>query len=118
MKLNIGIFQYEMQDEDPFEKIDRLESHLNKNDNLDLVICPELFISGYGNLDNINKLSENHDGKYAKKISTLAKKSSTAIIYGYPEISNNQLYNSAQLFDSEGLSLANHRKKTSAANSK
>jgi predicted amidohydrolase len=111
MKLNIGIFQYEMQDEDPFEKIDRLESHLNKNDNLDLVVCPELFISGYGNLDNINKFSENHDGKYAKKISTLAKKSSTAIIYGYPEISNNQLYNSAQLFDSEGLSLANHRKK-------
>ena len=40
MKLNIGIFQYEMQDEDPFEKIDRLESHLNKNDNLDLVVCP------------------------------------------------------------------------------
>ena len=111
MKLNIGIFQYEMQDENPFEKINRLESHLNRNDKLDLVVCPELFISGYGNLDNINKFSENHDGKYAKKISTLAKKSSTAIIYGYPEISNNQLYNSAQLFDSEGLSLANHRKK-------
>ena len=111
MKLNIGIFQYEMQDENPFEKINRLESHLNNNDKLDLVVCPELFISGYGNLDNINKFSENHDGKYAKKISTLAKKSSTAIIYGYPEISNNQLYNSAQLFDSEGLSLANHRKK-------
>ena len=34
MKLNIGIFQYEMQDEDPFEKINRLESHLNKNDKL------------------------------------------------------------------------------------
>ena len=112
MKLNIGIFQYEMQDEDPLDKINRLESHLNKNDDeLDLVVCPELFISGYGNLDNINKFSENHDGEYAKKISALAQKSSTAIIYGYPEISNNQLYNSAQLFDSKGLSLANHRKK-------
>ena len=35
MKLNIGIFQYEMQDEDPLDKINRLESHLNKNDKLD-----------------------------------------------------------------------------------
>jgi predicted amidohydrolase len=111
MKLNIGIFQYEMQNEDPFEKINRLESHLNNNDKLDLVVCPELFISGYGNLDNINKFSENHDGEYAKKISALAQKSSTAIIYGYPEISNNQLFNSAQLFDSKGLSLTNHQKK-------
>ena len=111
MKLNIGIFQYEMQDENPFEKINRLESHLNRNDKLDLVVCPELFISGYGNLDNINKFSENHDGEYAKKISALAQKSSTAIIYGYPEISNNQLFNSAQLYDSKGLSLTNHRKK-------
>ena len=84
MKLNIGIFQYEMQDENPFEKINRLESHLNNNDKLDLVVCPELFISGYGNLDNINKFSENRNGEYAKKISALAQKSSTMIIYGYP----------------------------------
>ena len=111
MKLNIGIFQYEMQNEDPFEKINRLENHLNNNDKLDLVVCPELFISGYGNLDNINKFSENRNGEYAKKISALAQKSSTAIIYGYPEISNNQLFNSAQLYDSKGLSLTNHRKK-------
>ncbi len=68
MKLNVGIFQYEMQDENPLKKINRLESHLNKNDKLDLVVCPELFISGYGNLDNINKFSENHDGEYANKI--------------------------------------------------
>ncbi len=98
MKLNIGIFQYEMQDEDPFEKINRLESHLNKNDKLDLVVCPELFISGYGSHENINKYSETNDGKYAKKISSLAKRSSTSIVYGYPEITNNQLYNSAQRF--------------------
>ena len=111
MQLNIGIFQYEMQDEDPFEKINRLGNHLNNNDKLDLVVCPELFISGYGNLDNINKFSENHDGEYAKKISALAKKSCTAVVYGYPETENNHLYNSAQLFDNEGQSIANHRKK-------
>ena len=28
MKINIGIFQYEMQDESPLEKIGRLETHI------------------------------------------------------------------------------------------
>ena len=30
MKMNIGIFQYEMQDESPLEKIGRLEAQLNE----------------------------------------------------------------------------------------
>ena len=111
MKLNIGIFQYEMKDESPFEKINRLEEHLTTHSKLDLVLCPELFISGYGSLEKINEYSETHDGEYAKKISSLAKKYNTAIIYGYPEISNGNLFNSAQLFNDNGLSIANHQKK-------
>ena len=110
MKLSLGIFQYEMQDEHPLDKIQRLEDHLSKNNNLDLVLCPELFISGYGCPEKINEFSEANDGVYAKKISTIAKKSNTAIVYGYPEINNNQLFNSAQLFNNDGLSIANHRK--------
>ena len=111
MKLNIGIFQYEMQDESPDEKITRLGRLLEENSPLDLVICPELFISGYGSLEKINTYSEKSDGKYAKKMSALAKKLNTAIIYGYPEKDGHQLFNSAQLFDDEGISIVNHRKK-------
>ena len=111
MNLNIGIFQYEMQDESPDEKINRLEGLLEEANPLDIVICPELFLSGYGSLEKINAYSENSEGNYAKEISALAKKSNTAIIYGYPEKDDHQLFNSAQLFDSEGISIANHRKK-------
>ena len=111
MKINIGIFQYEMQDESPFEKISRLETHLNENSQLDLVICPELFISSYGSYEKIRQYSETSDGEYANKIASLAKKSSTAIVYGYPEIQGDSLFNSAQLFDSKGISIVNHRKK-------
>ena len=53
MKLNLGIFQYEMQDESPDAKINRLAIHLSEITQLDLVICPELFISGYGSLEKI-----------------------------------------------------------------
>ena len=111
MKMNIGIFQYEMQDESPLEKIDRLAALLNEKPQLDLVVCPELFISGYGSFEKIKKYSENRDGKFANNIASLAKKTCTAIVYGYPELEVDSLFNSAQLFDSKGLSMANHRKK-------
>lgn len=111
MKINIGIFQYEMRDESPFEKIDRLAALLNEKPQLDLVVCPELFISGYGSFEKIKEYSETSKGKCANKILSLAKKTCTAIVYGYPEIEGTSLHNSAQLFDSKGLSIANHRKK-------
>ena len=59
MILNIGVFQYKMRDETPFKKIQRLENHLKKNTTLDLIVCPELFLSGYGShkkLKNVLKL--------------------------------------------------------------
>ena len=62
-------------------------------------------------LKKLMQYSENSEGNYAKEISALAKKSNTAIIYGYPEKDDHQLFNSAQLFDNEGISIANHRKK-------
>ncbi len=40
MNLNIGIFQYEMQDESPDEKINRLGRLLEETSPLDTVICP------------------------------------------------------------------------------
>ena len=77
MKINIGIFQYEMQDEIPLEKIGRLETQLNNNPQLDLVVCPELFISGYGSFEKIRQYSETSDGKYASNIASLATVSYT-----------------------------------------
>jgi len=111
MKINIAIFQYKMRDESPLRKIQRLEDHLIKNSSIDLIVCPELFLSGYGSFEKIKEHSETSDGEYAKVIGLLAKKYSTAILYGYPEKNNNILFNSAQLFDSQGISVANHRKK-------
>jgi len=111
MKINAGIFQYKMRNESPSKRIERLEAQLQKNDALDLIVCPELFLSGYGSFDKIKEYCEVSNGVHAKKISLLAKKYSTAIVYGYPEIDNDNLFNSAQYFDNQGLSVANHRKK-------
>jgi len=111
MKISAGIFQYKMRDESPSKRIERLEAQFQKNDALDLIVCPELFLSGYGSFDKIKECCEASNGEYAKQISLLAKKYSTAIVYGYPEIDSDNLFNSAQYFDNQGLSVANHRKK-------
>ena len=51
MKINVGVFQYKMRDETPLKRIQRLEIQLQKNDKLDLIVCPELFLSGYGSFE-------------------------------------------------------------------
>jgi predicted amidohydrolase len=111
MKINIAIFQCKMRDELPSKKIERLEAQLKKNADIDLIVCPELFLSGYGSFEKIKEFCEDSNGEYAKDISLLAKKYSTAILYGYPEKNNGNLFNSAQIFDIQGISAANHRKK-------
>jgi len=111
MKINVAIFQYKMRDETPLKRIQRLEAQLQKNDALDLIVCPELFLSGYGSFKKIKEFCEPINGEYAQKISLLAKKYSIAILYCYPEKHNDTLFNSAQYFDNQGLSVVNHRKK-------
>ena len=110
MILNIGVFQYKMRDETPFKKITKTRKSFKKNTTLDLIVCPELFLSGYGSHKKIKECAEVKDGEYAIKISLLAKRYSTAILYGYPEIEKDSLFNAAQLFSSTGQSLINHRK--------
>jgi predicted amidohydrolase len=111
MKINVAIFQYKMRDETPLKRIQRLEAQLQKNVALDLIVCPELFLSGYGSFKKIKEFCEPINGEYAQKISLLAKKYSIAILYCYPEKHNDTLFNSAQYFDNQGLSVVNHRKK-------
>ena len=44
-----------MRDETPLKKIQRLENHLRKNTTLDLIVLPELFLSGYGSHKKIKE---------------------------------------------------------------
>ena len=115
MKISAGIFQYKMRDETPLSRVQRLEEALQKTDGLDLIVCPELFLSGYGSFEKIKEFCEQSDGEYANKISLLAKKYSTAILYGYPEMVKNSLFNSAQYFDSKGYVSCKPSQKNAAA---
>jgi predicted amidohydrolase len=75
-----------------------------------LLVCPELFMSGYNVGADVSSLAEPAEGPFAAAVSALARASGTAILYGYPERAGGRLYNAALCIDAEGAPVANHRK--------
>lgn len=107
--LRAAIFQYQCRDEAPLERLARLEQTLGAAQ-LDLVVCPELFLSGYNVGDKIERLAEPQTGAFAQAAAALARKRHTAIIYGYPELTDGTIYNAAICIGADGRTLAHHRK--------
>ncbi|MET9363439.1 carbon-nitrogen hydrolase family protein [Streptomyces sp. NPDC006632] len=81
-----------------------------------LLVCPELFLTGYAIGDDVAKLAEPADGPSAQAIAEIAVRHGLAVVYGYPERDGHDgddggtVYNSAQLISSDGSRLANYRK--------
>ncbi len=107
--MKAGIFQCAGGGLTPEQRLEKLALNLEQQA-LDLLVCPELFTSGYAVGDDLLKLAETVDGSFAWRISQLAQQHSTAIVYGYPERHADTLYNSAACIGADGKLLANHRK--------
>ncbi|WP_282608820.1 carbon-nitrogen hydrolase family protein [Pelagibius sp. Alg239-R121] len=104
-----GIFQSAGGGLTPEQRFDRLSAALLKTQ-LDLVVCPELFLSGYNVGESITELAEAFGGALTGQLTEIARHCGTAIVFGYPERDGNKIYNSAACIDSSGRLLANHRK--------
>ncbi|MEX2297833.1 MAG: carbon-nitrogen hydrolase family protein [Dongiaceae bacterium] len=110
--LRVAVFQYQARDEQPKDRLNRLAAALKNlgRDAVDLVVCPELFLSGYNIGSRVADLAEPPDGPFGNGIAALAREYGTAILYGYPELDNGRRHNAAACFDSSGHLIANHRK--------
>ncbi|MFT5657782.1 MAG: putative amidohydrolase [Gammaproteobacteria bacterium] len=107
--MRIGIYQSALAGLTPVERLAKLETTLATTD-LDLVVCPELFMSGYNVGDALTTLAEPIDGSYTSGMIKLATNTRTAIVFGYPELAGTHIYNSALCVDAQGEIVANHRK--------
>ncbi len=76
----------------------------------DLVVTAEMITTGYHIGSRTHELAEPADGPTAARMSALARKTGTALAYGYPETDGEHVYNSVQLIDASGRRLANYRK--------
>ncbi len=75
-----------------------------------LLVCPELFMTGYNVGEELHRCAEPADGDFSRRIQSLAKMLNVAILYGYPESFDGRVFNSAILIDADGGIVVNHRK--------
>ena len=76
----------------------------------DLLVCPEMSVSGYNIGSLARERAEPADGPVYAHVAGTARRHRLAIAYGYPELADGGVYNAAQLVDSDGRVLANYRK--------
>ncbi|MET3290955.1 UNVERIFIED_CONTAM: putative amidohydrolase [Brevibacillus sp. OAP136] len=81
-----------------------------KEKQVDYVLFPELFLSGYFIQQNIRELAEPADGESIKKLQAKAKETGVGVIIGFPERDGESMYNSAAFIDQDGTLQGVYRK--------
>lgn len=110
--VRVALFQSDANYESPAERLDLLARTADrlKGEKLDLLVCPELFSSGYDIGSEVLGRAEPLEGKFASGVKDIASASKLAIIYGYPEYTDKGIFNSAACIGANGGVIANHRK--------
>ena len=108
--MELGLYQCQAGALPAGERLSQIETCL-KDRSLDLLLCPELFTSGYADGPALREAAEAADGPFGRQVAALARSYGTAIAYGYPEQDGAHLFNSAALYDASGALIATHRKR-------
>jgi predicted amidohydrolase len=107
--VRVGVFQSAAGNFTPDQRLERLAAAIGRKP-MDLVVCPELFASGYHVGSQIGMRAQTADGIFSRKVAELARSSATAIIYGHPERDGEKLYNAVSCIDRRGQRRATRRK--------
>ncbi|MFE3327107.1 carbon-nitrogen hydrolase family protein [Streptomyces sp. NPDC059176] len=79
-----------------------------------LLVCPEMFLTGYAIGADVPRLAEPAGGDSARAVAEIARRHRIAVFYGYPErgtgAEDGLVYNAAQLIGPDGTRRANYRK--------
>lgn len=80
--------------------------------NLDLVLFPELFLSGYDiSVKDLKSYAVHHESEEINSIKSISRINGIGIAIGYAELSSNgKIYNSCCVFDATGDLVLNYRK--------
>lgn len=78
--------------------------------NADLLVLPELFLTGYNLGPRVKDLAEPRSGPSLTSIAEIAREAKCAIVIGFPELDGAEVFNSSALIDAEGNLLAVYRK--------
>lgn len=112
MRRRLAVYQPDAAGRDKAGRLALLERAMRAlgRGGADLIVCPELYMSGYNVGDAVHRLAEPADGPFAKAVAGLARDWRMAVVYGYPETADGRIYNAALALGPGGERLANHRK--------
>lgn len=107
-KIKLALAQMSSKRENKEDNLRKFESITSKakEQGADLVIFPELSLTGYVVRDQIYELAENIPGPSTQRIEEIAKANSIHIIFGMPELSEKTratIFNSSVLVGPKGL---------------
>lgn len=94
----------------PQSRIDWLKAIVDGLESVDLIVLPELFLTGYNIGERVLQWAEKRDGAFSRKIAALANANQVAIHFGYAEQDGKQIYNSAACYNNTGAMIGHHRK--------
>ena len=106
-KFKIALAQISCKRADKKENLKKIENFVEKakNQSADLVVFPELSLTGYVVRDQIYELAETIPGPSTQVIEKIAEKTQTYIVFGMPELSEKTqatIYNTAVLVGPKG----------------
>ena len=110
--LRIALWQPQARDEAPADRLARLDAALaTLEDRADLVVTPELFLSGYNRGGAVAAAAERPFGPSARAAAAMARRHRTALVLGYPEAADGGIAISALCLGPGGEALGNYRKR-------
>lgn len=107
-KLKIGLVQYSPVWEDKSGSIEKIKNLLINNDKLDLMIFPEMTLTGF--TMRSEKFSEDLTGESYSFFSTLAKEKKCAVMYGVIEKGKKKSFNTLVHLNNQGKIISSYRK--------
>ena len=110
MRIALGQFAGTPADKDANLRLAEKLADETARQGADLLVLPELFLTGYNIGNAIERLAESSDGRCARAMAQIAAASRLAIVYGYPERTPEGVYNAAAAIDADGRLVTNYRK--------
>lgn len=107
--LNIALAQLSPRLRQTDANIEVMNRTISEHAKADLVVFPELFLSGYTTVE-VGKLAVDPEGPEVGRVAEIAKDNSTAVIFGAPERLGGGYANSAIYIDRNGSLTGVYRK--------
>ncbi len=107
-RINLALAQINSQRQDKDKNLRKIEERTTvaKEQGANLVIFPEMSLTGYVIKDQLYELAETIPGPSTKRVEAIARKNGMHIVFGMPEVSKKTeatLYNTAVLVGPKGL---------------